>query len=90
MSKFHQFLSSQHRSIFSFPDDNFQSKNQCLFTRFGMCIGIVELWFGMAYGQISSIFAAGLGSSVGCAVRLETRRTQVQPPPRLATFFHGD
>ena len=32
----------------------------------------------------------GLGGSVGCAVRLETRRSWVQPPPRSATFFHGD
>ena len=32
----------------------------------------------------------GLGGSVGCAVRLETRRSRVQPPPRSATFFHGD
>ena len=33
---------------------------------------------------------AGLGGSVGCVVRLETRRSRVQPPPRLATFFCGD
>ena len=33
---------------------------------------------------------AGLGGSVGCAVRLEIRRSRVQPPPRSATFFHGD
>ena len=26
----------------------------------------------------------------GCAVRLETRRSRVQPPPRSATFFRGD
>ena len=32
---------------------------------------------------------AGLGGSVGCAVRLETR-LQVQPPLRSATFFCGD
>ena len=34
--------------------------------------------------------AAGLAGSVGCAVRLETRRSRVQPPPRSATFFRGD
>ena len=34
--------------------------------------------------------AAGIGGSVGCAVQLETRMSRVQPPPRLATFFHGD
>ena len=33
---------------------------------------------------------ASLGGSVGCAVQLETRRSRVQPPPRLATFFRGD
>ena len=33
---------------------------------------------------------AGLGGSVGCAVRLETRRSWVQHPPRSATFFRGD
>ena len=34
--------------------------------------------------------AAGLGGSVGCAVQLETRRSWVQPPSRLATFFRED
>ena len=33
---------------------------------------------------------AGLSGSVGCAVRLETRRSRVQPLPRSATFFRGD
>ena len=33
---------------------------------------------------------AGLGGSVGCAVRLETKRSRVQPPPRSTTFFRGD
>ena len=33
---------------------------------------------------------AGLGGSVGCAILLETRRSQVQPPLRWATFFRGD
>ena len=28
-----------------------------------------------------------LGGSIGCAVRLETRRLRVQPPPRSATSF---
>ena len=32
----------------------------------------------------------GLSGSFGCAVRLETRRSWVQPPPRSATFFHRD
>ena len=33
---------------------------------------------------------ASLGGSVGCAVRLETRRSRVQPLLRSATFFRGD
>ena len=40
---------------FSFPDDNL-SKHQWIFTKLGMCIDIVEIWFGIANGQISLIF----------------------------------
>ena len=40
---------------FSFPDDNL-SKHQWIFTKLGMCIDIVEIWFGIANGQISSNF----------------------------------
>ena len=40
---------------FSFPDDNL-SKHQWIFTKLGMCIDIAEIWFGIANGQISSIF----------------------------------
>ena len=40
---------------FSFPDDNL-SKHQWIFTKFCMCIDIVEIWFAIANGQISSIF----------------------------------
>ena len=39
---------------------------------------------------ITKLLLASLSGSVGCAVRLETRRSQVQPPPRSATFFRGD
>ena len=39
----------------SFLDDNL-SKHQWIFTKLGMCIGIVEIWFGIANGQISSNF----------------------------------
>ena len=38
---------------FSLPDDNL-SKHQWIFTILGMCIDIVEIWFGIANGQISS------------------------------------
>ena len=40
---------------FSFPDDNL-SKHQWFFTKLGMSIGTVEIWFGIANGQISSNF----------------------------------
>ena len=58
MGKFHQFLaelSAHDMSIFLFPDDNL-NKYQWIFPKFGMGIDIVELWFGIANGQISSIF----------------------------------
>ena len=40
---------------FLFLDDNL-SKCQWIFTKLGMCIDIVEIWFEIANGQISSIF----------------------------------
>ena len=39
----------------SLPDDNL-SKYQMFFTKLGICIGIVEIWFGLANRQISSMF----------------------------------
>ena len=42
---------------FSFPDDNL-SKHQWIFTRLGMCIGNVEIWFGIANGQICQFLMA--------------------------------
>ena len=41
-------------SIRSFPDDNLNK--HWIFTKFGMCIDIVEIWFGIANWQISSNF----------------------------------
>ena len=38
-----------------FPDDNL-SKHLWIFTKLGMCIDIVEIWFGIANGQILSNF----------------------------------
>ena len=47
---------SIHPSIrFSFPDDNL-SKRQWIFTKLGVSIDIVKIWFGIAGGQISSNF----------------------------------
>ena len=42
---------------FSFLDDNL-SKHQWIFTKFGMCIDIVELWFGiqLLMGKFHQIF----------------------------------
>ena len=54
MGKFSQFLmelSARDTSIFSFPDNNLSKS-----IKLGMCIDIVEIWFGIANGQISSIF----------------------------------
>ena len=48
-------LSAGNISIFSFPDDNF-SKYQLIFTKFDMCVDIVEIWFEIANGQILSVF----------------------------------
>ena len=39
----------------SFPNDNL-SKHQWIFTKLGMCIDVVEIWFGIANGQILSNF----------------------------------
>ena len=53
MSKFHQFfmqLTARHVSLFSFLDDNL-SKYQSIFTKRGMCIDIMELWFGLLMGN---------------------------------------
>ena len=48
-------------SEFSFPDDNL-SECQRIFTKLGVCIDIgvcidvMKIWFGIADGQISSVF----------------------------------
>ena len=42
-------------SAFLFPGYNL-SKYQWIFTKLGSCIDRVEVWFGIANGQISSIF----------------------------------
>ena len=47
--------SYSHPSVFLFQDDNL-SKCQCIFTKFGLCIDIVDIWFRISNGQISSIF----------------------------------
>ena len=57
MGKFRQVLTelpARDTSDFSFPDDSV-SKYQRIFTKLGMCINIVDIWFGIANG-LSSIF----------------------------------
>ena len=55
-SNFEQ-LSASDTPIFSFPNDNL-SKPQWIVTNLStcMCTDIVEIWFGIANGQISSNF----------------------------------
>ena len=58
MGKFRKILteiSARDTPIFSFPD-NYLSKYQGILTKLGTCIDIKEIWFGIANGQISSIF----------------------------------
>ena len=46
-------------------------------------IVVLGRWPGVIVHQAiqGTLCRAGLGGSVGCAVRLETRRSRVQPPP---------
>ena len=44
-----------HPSIFSFPYNNL-SKYQWIFTKLGLCIYIVKIWFWIANGQILANF----------------------------------
>ena len=58
MGKFRQILTellARDMTIFSFLDDNL-SKRQWIVTKLGMCIDIVQIWIGIANGQISSNF----------------------------------
>ena len=60
MGKFHQFLteiSACTHPYFYFQMIDNLSKYQWIFTKLGMCIDIVEIWFGIAYGQIMSTLA---------------------------------
>ena len=48
-------LSARYTPTFSFPDYNL-SKCQGILTKLVPCIDIKEIWFGIANGQMSSIF----------------------------------
>ena len=59
MAIFYQFteLSARDMSAFLFSDDNLKTF-KWISTKLGMCIDIVEILFGIANGQISSMFTA--------------------------------
>ena len=46
-------------SVFSFPDDNL-SNCQWVYTKLGVSTDIVEIWFGIVNGQMSSIFQSAV------------------------------
>ena len=101
MGKFRQFftvLSAQDTSIFSFPDDNL-SKRQWIFTKLGMCIDVVEIWFGIANGQILSdfdgvfcprhahIFNFNLETTIGIMIDFGPKfYSQLSPPLFMTTW----
>ena len=69
---------SSHISIFSFPDDSL-SRCQSIFSKFGMCIDIMEIWFGIASGQISSICPpqdSGEVLSFHCLISLRSKKRE--------------
>ena len=58
MGKFRQILteiSARDTPILLFPDDNL-SKCQWILTKLGTYTDMKEIWFGIANGQISSMF----------------------------------
>ena len=55
-SNFDGFICPRHTHIFYFPDDNF-SKCQGILTKLGTCIDMKEIWFGIAFRQISELSA---------------------------------
>ena len=53
---FHVGCLCVHPSVsFSFTDDNL-SKHQWIFTKLGMCIDIVEVWFGLLMDKFRKFF----------------------------------
>ena len=70
-----------------------KKRNHLLPAEFVQRVVKVKLFLLASYNINTLEFSAtifGLGGSVGCPVRLETRRSRVHPPPRSATFFRGD
>ena len=64
--------------------------NQTCYMTSPHCKSVQEQHYIKIKSDSTKFVTASLGGSVGCAVRLETRRSRVQPPPRSATFFRGD
>ena len=80
-NKFRMFKISEIFTILLWNNNNLKSKRK-----------IKKIFFNKKFPKSPVYYkiAAGLGGSVGCAVRLVTRRSRVQPPPGSATFFRGD
>ena len=58
MGKFRQIwmeLAARDTPIFSFPGDNL-TKSQGILSKLGTCIDMKKVWFGIANGQMSSMF----------------------------------
>ena len=54
---YYGFMLDVHVSVHPFfVSDEYLSKHQWIFTKLGMCIDFVDIWFGIANGQISSNF----------------------------------
>ena len=59
MGNFRQFLtelSARETSVFSFQDNNLSTRKYMDFHQTCLCIDIMEIWFRIANGQLSSIF----------------------------------
>ena len=65
-ANFISFDKARHTSIFLFSYDNL-SKYEWIFTKLGICIGIVEIWFRIASGEN---FISGYSPNLVCALIL--------------------
>ena len=76
-------------SFFCFPACQSSSEKGLLLKESKFFL-LTQIPFRRKQNNFDSCLLAGLGGAVGCAIRLETRRSRVQTRPRSATFFQGD
>ena len=74
------------------PDFHFRmiTLNQWIFTKLGMCIDIVEIWFGIANGQILSIYdrvICWLHDSGGVSSFHNTNKQTLKPIDQFSSNF---